>query len=117
MIQNYSDIPYNLAPIWPMDSAIDISIYVSPSLVMPALSSMPSESLVAEERNFKIGDYKDKRTIETTIAIPREVQGNGTLWAHFYVALAGHQDSAQDDPGGDSGLWREVGPWQSRGLE
>ncbi len=91
VIQNYSAIPFHLAPMWPMDSAIDSSVYVSPSLVMPALNSMPAESLVVEEKNFKIGDYKDKRDIETTITVPREVQENGTLWAHFYVALAGHQ--------------------------
>jgi Cleft lip and palate transmembrane protein 1 (CLPTM1) len=58
---------------------------------MPALSSLPKESLVLEEKNFRIGDYKDKRDVETTITIPKEVQQNGTLWAHFYVALTGHQ--------------------------
>jgi hypothetical protein len=91
VIQNYSAIPQFVAPIWPMNSSLDISIYVSPSLVMPALSSLPTESLVLEEKNFRIGDYKDKRNIETTITVPKEVQQNGTLWAHFYVALSGNQ--------------------------
>jgi hypothetical protein len=91
VIQHYSAIPHFVAPIWPMNSSLDIRIYVSPSLVMPALSSLPVGSLVLEEKNFRIGDYKDKRNIETTITVPKQVQQNGTLWAHFYVALAGNQ--------------------------
>ena len=91
MIQNYRPIPHYVAPIWPVNSSLDIRMYVSPSLVMPTLSSLPKESLVLEEKNFRIGDYKDKRDVETTITIPKEVQQNGTLWAHFYVALTGHQ--------------------------
>ena len=90
-IQNYSTIPQFVAPIWPMNSSLDISIYISPSLVMPALGSLPPESLVLEEKNFRIGDYKDKRNIEKIIQVPKEVRRNGTLWAHFYVALTGHQ--------------------------
>jgi hypothetical protein len=74
-----------------MNSSLDIRMYVSPSLVMPSLSSLPKESLVLEEKNFRIGDYKDKRDVETTITLPKQVQQNGTLWAHFYVALTGHQ--------------------------
>lgn len=74
-----------------MNSSLDIRMYVSPSLVMPALSSLPKESLVLEEKNFRIGDYKDKRDVQTTITLPKQVQQNGTLWAHFYVALTGHQ--------------------------
>ena len=91
LVQNYSAVPLFVAPIWPMNSSLDVSIYVSPSLVMPALSSLPRESLVLEEKNFRIGDYKDKRAVETTITVPKQVQHNGTLWAHFYVALTGHQ--------------------------
>lgn len=91
VIQNYSAVPNFVAPIWPADSSVDVSVYVSSSLVMPALSSLPSEMLVLEEKDFKIGDYKDKRDIETTITVPKQVQANGTLWAHFYVALSGHQ--------------------------
>ena len=91
VIQNYSAIPHFVAPIWPVNSSLDVSIYVSPSLVMPALSSLPEESLVLEEKNFRIGDYQDKRDIQTTLTVPKQVQKNGTLWAHFYVALTGHQ--------------------------
>ena len=91
VIQNYSAIPQLVAPIWPVNSSLDVSIYVSSSLVLPTVSSLPKESLVLEERNFKIGDYKDKRDVQTIITVPKEVQENGTLWAHFYVALSGHQ--------------------------
>lgn len=90
-VESYSPIPHNVAPIWPMDSAIDLSIYVSPSLVMPRLKSVPAESLVVQEKDFKIGDWNDKREVDTSFPVPVEVQQNGTLWAHFYVALAGHE--------------------------
>lgn len=97
-ISNYSPIPDAVAPIWPTNSSLDISIYVSPSLVMPPLNAIPKSSLVLEEKNFTIGNYSENREIETTIKVPEEVQRNGTLWAHFYVALSGHQlDPAAKD--------------------
>jgi hypothetical protein len=74
-----------------MNSSLDISIYVSASLVMPSLSAVPEGSKILDEKNFTIGNYKEKREIATVFEVPKEVQENGTLWAHFYVALAGHQ--------------------------
>lgn len=45
-----------------------------------------------------MGDWKDTREIDTSFPVPREVQQNSTLWAHFYLALAGHQlDPAASD--------------------
>ena len=73
-----------------MNSSLDISIYVSPSLVMPSLASVAPETLVLQERDFTLGNWQDKREIDTTFSVPTEVQNNGTLWAHFYVALHGH---------------------------
>ena len=59
---------------------------------------MAPESLVVDEKNFQIGNYKDKREIDATFPVPKEAQNNGTLWAHIYVALQGHQldPSAKD---------------------
>ncbi len=74
-----------------MNSSLDISIYVSSSLMMPSLSVVPPDTKVVDEKNFTIGNYKDTREIATTFDVPKDVQENGTLWAHFYVALAGHQ--------------------------
>lgn len=97
-IENYQNVPNFVSPIWPTNSSLDISIYTSPSLRMPPLSSMPEDSLVLEEKNFVIGDWEDDREVETTFKVPQEVQNNGTLWAHFYVALAGHQiDPSEQD--------------------
>jgi hypothetical protein len=90
-IENYNPIPQYIAPIWPMNSSLDISIYVSSSLAMPSLDAVPADTKVLDEKNFTIGDYKDKREIMTSFEVPKDVQENGTLWAHFYVALAGHQ--------------------------
>lgn len=97
-VTNYSPIPDTIAPMWPSDSALDMKVYVSPSIVIPTYSVVPSASLVVDERNFTIGNYSDTREIETTINIPKEVQQNGTLWAHFYVGLTGSQlDPAAKD--------------------
>lgn len=84
-----SIIPETIIPIWPTDTSLDISMYVSSSVAMPALKSAPKESLVLSEEGFKLGDYEDTRHIETTFTVPKEVQNNGTLWAHFYVGLSG----------------------------
>ena len=98
VISNYSAIPQAIIPIWPADSKLDIRMYISPSLIMPPLHTMPEDTLVMDAKNFTMGDYKDTREIETTISIPKQVQENGTLWAHFYVALSGCQldPTAQD---------------------
>ncbi|KAL5339704.1 cleft lip and palate transmembrane protein 1-domain-containing protein [Aspergillus crustosus] len=97
-IETYSSIPNTIAPIWPADSALDITIYVSPSIVLPSLKSLPSSSLVLEEKKFGLGNYSDVRDVEATIQVPKEVQRNGTLWAHFFVALSGNQiDPAAKD--------------------
>lgn len=90
-VTNYNPTPDLVVPLWPADSPLDISIYVSPSEVLPGFNSVPKNSLVLEEKNFTLGNYSDTREIDTTIKIPKEVQQNGTLWAHFHVGLSGHQ--------------------------
>ncbi|MCJ1433739.1 Cleft lip and palate transmembrane protein 1 like protein [Xylographa pallens] len=88
--EEYNPVPQQIAPIWPTNSSLDISIYVSPSLIMPALSHTPADSLILEEKNFIMGDWRENRQIDTTFPVAKEVQDQGTLWAHFYVALHGH---------------------------
>ncbi|KIW51674.1 hypothetical protein PV05_10373 [Exophiala xenobiotica] len=90
-LTNYSAIPYNIAPVWPEGSTVDIQVYVSPDASVSRLSDQAKNTLVLDEKNFQIGNYKENREIHTNIAIPKEVQHNGTLWAHFLVALAGNQ--------------------------
>ncbi|KAI9762838.1 MAG: hypothetical protein M4579_000191 [Chaenotheca gracillima] len=85
----YRKVPLNIVPIWSLDSSIDLSVYVSPSLILPSLKSLPSDAKVLEEKEFKIGNWSDKREIDTTFKVPSDVQKNGTLWAHFLVALSG----------------------------
>jgi hypothetical protein len=85
----YNPIPQRIAPIWPPESPLDITIVVSSSFVSDPLAKVPKERIVVDEMRFKMGDYKDKRTIDTTFAVPKEVQNNGTLWAHFYIGLTG----------------------------
>ena len=86
-VANYSTIPHYLAPMWPDNSVVDIAVYVSQSL---GIASLDKSIKVVDERGFKIGDYKDKREVHSSIDLPQAVQENGTLWAHFYVALSGH---------------------------
>ena len=86
---SYSQIPQVINPMWPSNVSLDVSMYISPSVVMPSLKVMPRDSLVLRTKAFKYGDYKDKRGVATTFKVPTEVQNNGTLWAHIYVAQSG----------------------------
>ncbi|KAF2640924.1 cleft lip and palate associated transmembrane protein 1 [Massarina eburnea CBS 473.64] len=90
----WSPVPYNIAPMWPLGSELDIFMYISPSLAMPPLKKMPQDALVIEERGFRFGDFKEGREIDTEFKVPKEVQNNATLFAHFYVGLPG----AEVDP-------------------
>ena len=85
----YSPIPQRIAPMWPSDSPLDITIIVSPSFVATPLAKIPKERIVADEREFGFGNKSDNRVIDTSFDVPKEVQNNGTLWAHFYIGLSG----------------------------
>ncbi|KAI5247188.1 cleft lip and palate transmembrane 1 [Aureobasidium subglaciale] len=86
---SYSAIPNMIMPLWQQNTSMDVNVYVSPSFAMPALSQMPAESLVLQERNYHYGDWSDKRQAHTIIDIPQSVQENGTLWAHIYISQSG----------------------------
>jgi len=85
----YSKIPQLLGPIWGDDSTVDIVVTVSSSFVPTPLRQTSKESIVLEEKKFKIGNWSDTRIVEGTITVPEPVQHNGTLWGHFYVGLPG----------------------------
>ena len=87
---DYSITPQNIYPMWPSNVSVDIDLYVSQSVVMPAFKAMPAESLVVQERGFALDkSKKDSRDIHTSFSVPKAVQNNGTLWAHIFVAKAG----------------------------
>lgn len=88
-ITNATTVPAYIAPIWKEDSALDLTICISPSLTLPPLSKVSDEYKVLEEKNFAVGDFDDNREIQAKFTVPKDVQNNGTLWAHFYVGLAG----------------------------
>lgn len=85
----YNPIPQRIAPMWPADTPLDITIVVSPSFVAEPLAKVPKARIVVDEMGFRFGDYKENRVIDTEFDVPREVQNNGTLWAHFYIGLTG----------------------------
>ena len=85
----YNPIPQRIAPIWPMDSPLDLTIVISPSFVSEALAKVKKDRKVVEETAFIIGNFKENRVIDTEFEVPKEVQNNGTLWAHFYIGLTG----------------------------
>ena len=65
---------------------------------MPALSKVPRENLILEEKEFTLGNWSDSRTVDTSFKVFPEVQESGTLWAHVYVALHGFTlDPASSD--------------------
>ncbi len=88
--ETYSATPQIISPIWASDTSLDIEIYVSPTVFRPDIKSKSKATLIASEKNFRIGDWQDRRKIDTTIKIPEDVRNNGTLWAHFFVAVSGH---------------------------
>ena len=85
----YNPIPQNIAPIWPMNSSLDMSIYIADSVVMPSLDKVDQTTLVLQEQNFSVGDWEDSREIDTTFVVPQVVQNNGSLYAHIYIARQG----------------------------
>ena len=85
----FNPIPWNVAPMWPVGTKVDIRMYISPSLAMPPLVTMPKESLLIDETNFGFGDFSENREVHAEFQVPREVQQNQTLFAHFYVAQSG----------------------------
>lgn len=90
-IANYSGIPTMLSPIWAKDSRLNIRVLVAPSLQLPPLASLPSESLVLSEDNFHMGDYKYSQDFRKTIKVPSEVQHNGSWYAHILAGLHGSE--------------------------
>ena len=90
-IANYSSVPNNVAEIWPIDSVVDLQVYVSPSIALSTASGKRQDVLVLDEKNIKMGDFDDVREIKTTIDVPTAVQHNATLWAHFFLGLSGSQ--------------------------
>lgn len=83
-------MPEKLLPMWPVDVDLDIAMYLTPSALMPALTSMPSESLVFNTTGFRYGSGGDKRDFSNTVKVPEAVQKNGTLYMHVYIARSGY---------------------------
>ncbi|KFA60953.1 hypothetical protein S40285_02788 [Stachybotrys chlorohalonatus IBT 40285] len=98
----YYAIPKKVAPIWPQDSYVDIVITLSPSFNPTPIDQVPEEYVVLQEKKFHMNNFTDKRSIDTTFAVPPAVQNNGTLWGHFYVGLTGSKLDPRR-PGFDSG--------------
>lgn len=85
----WSPIPQRIAPMWPTDRPLDITIVVSPSFVPTPIAKVPKERIVLDEMAFMFGDYNQHRSIDASFDVPTEVQNNGTLWGHFYIGLSG----------------------------
>jgi hypothetical protein len=85
----YSPVPARLAPLWPLNSPLDITVVVSPTFVSEPLAKTPKDRIIVEEMSFILGNYEENRVIEKTFVVPKQVQNNGTLWAHFYIGLSG----------------------------
>jgi hypothetical protein len=85
----YHPIPQSIKPMWSAGVPLDISLYISPSPILPPLKSMPKDSLIVNEKGITLGDWGDERSIDTVISVPQEVQNNGTLFAHIFVAKEG----------------------------
>lgn len=99
VVGEWSAVPELLYPLWPSNTTVDVTLYISPSVVMPAFRDMPSDSLVVKETNFALDRaQKDYREVHKSFAVPKSVQDNGTLWAHIFVGQTG----AELDPASPS---------------
>ncbi|KAI9049629.1 hypothetical protein LZ554_006654 [Drepanopeziza brunnea f. sp. 'monogermtubi'] len=85
----YNPVAQRIAPMWPLNSPLDITVVISPTLVIEPIATAAKERVVVDEKAFVLGDWEEKRSISTSFEVPREVQNNGTLWAHIYVGLEG----------------------------
>lgn len=92
-ITNATYFPVKAVPMWEPDSKLDIAIHVTPSTTFP----LPKDSKVLDEKGFDTADTKELREISTTLFIPKAVQNNETLWAHFFVALSGHPQYSNEE--------------------
>ena len=98
-VADYSEVPLAVYPMWPSNTSVDVSMYISPSIAMPPFKAMPKGSLVVEEKGFKLDkSKKDGREVHTSFSVPKVVQNNGTLWAHIFVGQTG----AELDPASPS---------------
>ncbi|KAM5345018.1 hypothetical protein ACJ41O_010880 [Fusarium nematophilum] len=97
----YRHFPKNVAPIWPQDSHVDITVTLSPSFNPIPISQTLEEYVVLQEKEFHLSNKSDRRTVETTFTVPKSVQHNGTLWGHFYIGLPGSTLDPKE-PGFDS---------------
>ena len=87
---DFREVPQAIHPLWPSNTSLDVSMYISPGMVMPAFKAMPAGSLVIEERGFQLDtSKKDGREIRTSFSVPKVVQDNGTIWAHIFVGQSG----------------------------
>ncbi|KAG9229810.1 cleft lip and palate transmembrane protein 1-domain-containing protein [Amylocarpus encephaloides] len=82
-------LPQRAAPMWPLGTPMDITIVVSPTFAVQPIAHVEKERIIVEEVGFIYGDYNQKRSIDTSFAVPKDVQNNGTLWAHFFVGITG----------------------------
>ena len=87
----YSAIPHRIAPMWPQSSPMDIMIVISPTFARQPVKKVSQDRIVVNEKGFVMTNKKEKRIVDTSFNMPKEVQNNGTLWGHFYIALSGKE--------------------------
>lgn len=86
----YSAVPHTLYPLWPTNASVDVTMYISPSVVIHGFDRMSPESLIVKETAYSLDrSKKDHREIHKTFKVPKIVQNNGTLWAHIFVGETG----------------------------
>lgn len=69
---------------------MDVSVYVNefislPPFTHPAMTS----SLVFDEREWRLDDSQDARSVTVDVPFSERVQNNGSLFAHIFVSRSG----------------------------
>lgn len=92
--QDYSVIPKNIFPLWLAPATIDIDVYVSEDRYFRPQGQVP----FVAEKGIRAGDWKDTRTVTTTINFSQDVINNGSLYAHVFAYKSPGSERNQRDP-------------------
>ncbi|KAJ3107930.1 hypothetical protein HDU96_007745 [Phlyctochytrium bullatum] len=77
-----------LFPLWTTPGVkTDLYVYVSEDEMFSEFTDV--SKLIWKESDITFGDLGDTRTTTTAVPFSKEVQNNGTLYAHLYLTLAG----------------------------
>ncbi|KAF9927167.1 hypothetical protein FBU30_003447 [Linnemannia zychae] len=81
---NTAFVPNQVYPLWDDKTKADLFVYVSEDYDFKDFDN--KDSLVWRSNDIELGDWTEDRVVDLTIHPSKNVQNNGTLYAHIYFA-------------------------------